>query len=100
MRVPDAVAVDPEMLAAAAAHAEAHHRSLVESLGAADAAVSRALAGWIGRSRDALTARAAQWAAATEALCSPIDDLAAALRHSSIGFAESDRGHARAVATR
>ena len=89
MRVPDAVAVDPEMLAAAAAHAEAHHRSLVESLGAADAAVSRAL-----------TARAAQWAAATEALCSPIDDLAAALRHSSIGFAESDRGHARAVATR
>ncbi len=90
--------VTPELLIAAGAQAEAQSQNLFDSNHRIDAIVDAALFGWVGRSADAMSARADTWSAATTVLCTGVSDHGEALRLSGMTFAEIERHHAQAAA--
>ena len=94
----DPMNVTPELLIAAGAQAEAHSQDLSDSYNRTEAIVDAALFGWVGRSADAMSARAQTWSAATTALCTGISDHVEALRLSGLVFAEIERHNAHAAA--
>lgn len=63
----------------------------------ADAALESAMPGWVGRSREALAAAAADWAETLAALADRLAAQGEALRVAALTFAEMDAGHARTL---
>lgn len=90
--------VDPELLAAAAAGAEAEFHALLDAHAAADAAIGSARPGWIADSGSALEAAAGRWAMTTSELGVRVSGYAEALRISAATFAEMDARHAAHLA--
>lgn len=62
-----------------------------------DAVLESAMPGWVGRSREALAASAADWAETLAALADRLHDEGEALRVAAMTFAEMDAGHARTL---
>jgi len=96
--VSEPVNIAPELLIAAGAQTEAHSQDLFDSYHRTDAVVDAALFGWVGRSADAMSGRAAAWSATTTALCTGVYEHGEALRLSGMNFAEIERHNAQAAA--
>lgn len=90
--------VDPELLAVAAARADAESQAVFASHSAADAAVDSALTGWVGSSRTALAATAGRWAETTSGLSVGVYQHGEAMRISGLTFAEMAAAHAGRLA--
>lgn len=93
--MPNSLNVDPELLAAAAALADAESHTVFARHSAADDAVDSAMPGWVGSSQAALAALAGRWSETTTELTIRLYRHSEALRVSGLTFAEMDAEHAR-----
>ncbi len=87
---PGAMDACPDLLIAAAVHADLSAEEFCTNHECADAAVDSALPGWVGRSAAALAARSGTWATATATLSAAICAHSEALRVSALQLAEMD----------
>ena len=96
--VPESMDVCPELLIAAGVRAAQSCDDLFARHAGAEETGESDLAGWVGSSAAALSARAALWATATTTLSTAVQEHAEALRQSALNFVEMDRRNASAVA--
>lgn len=87
---PESMDVCPDLLIAAAVHADLSAEELSADHERADTAIDSALSGWVGRSAAALAARSGTWATATTTLSAAICAHGEDLRRSALQFAEMD----------
>ena len=94
---PELMDVCPDLLIAAAVHADLSAEEFCANHERADTAVDSALPGWVGRSAAALAARSGTWATATATLSAAICAHSEALRVSALQLAQMDHRNGAAL---
>ena len=94
---PELMDVCPDLLIAAAVHADLSAEEFSANHERADMAVDSALPGWVGRSAAALTARSGTWATARATLSAAICAHSEALRVAALQLAEMDHRNGAAL---
>lgn len=94
---PESLDACPDLLIAAAVHADLSAEEFSANHERADTAIDSALPGWVGRSAAALAARSGTWAAAAATLSAAICAHSEALRISALQFAEMDHRNGAAL---
>lgn len=89
--------VEIEALAAAGVAVAAHGEDLAARHAAADHRIDAALAGWQGRSADALAGKAAQWTQDSRTLLARLSDHCQALHTGAAQFGEHEQRSAAAL---
>jgi uncharacterized protein YukE len=91
------VRVSPEDLRVSSAAVEGHTMHVVEAHGLADSRVDAALPYLPGLAATALAAKLTEWQTTTAAFAERLNDHAAALRTSALGYIDSDEASAQRI---
>ena len=86
----ESLKVDPEALVVSGAQVDQHSQRVYATHSSADERVDSSLFSWKGQSQAAMTAMAAKWAAATNALAVRLYEHGEGLRAAGVTFAEMD----------
>lgn len=92
--MPNSINIHPGLLAASAAAAANQAQTVLSVHNIVTTSIDTAMGGWVGNSRQALTAMTQRWAEASTGLNLRIYQHSEALRISGLTFTEMDSGHA------
>ena len=91
------IRIDPEHLLVSASRVNGHAEELKITHTAADTQIESALGGWSGTSLTAMTAKAAEWRAATTAMSGRLFDHAELFHTSGVGFHDTEARNAETI---